>query len=411
MNPLVHKRPFKPGIDWVYYAPHTTTVFDEAEISAVVASLRGGWLGTGPITQKFEDAVARLFGKKYGLFVNSGSSANLLSMLACHFKKGSEVITPSCTFNTTVAPIIQAGLKPVLIDVLPGQYVVDPKELTKALSKKTVAMLIPHLIGNFADLSALRAFCKKHKLILVEDSCDTIGGTYHNKPSGAFADITTTSFYASHIITAGGSGGMIMSDDKELIHRARVIASWGRGIKGYTDSIEDRLSAYRVDGEPYDSAFVFVEKGYNFKPTEMQAAFGLQQLKRLKQFTAHRQRAFKKLLTFFSAYEDLFILPKEQPYSKTHWLAFPLTIKPGASFTRNELVTYLEHHKVQTRPIFSGNIVKHEAYPKGSYRAVGSLKHSQQILHNGLLIGAHHGLSDPMLRHMCDTLRNFLKTY
>jgi CDP-6-deoxy-D-xylo-4-hexulose-3-dehydrase len=407
-NVLITKKKFAPGKDWVWYAPNTKDAFGEAEIKAVETCLRNGWLTTGKITAEFENKIAKLFGKKYGLFVNSGSSANLLALEACKFPKGSEVITAACNFNTTVAPIIQAGLVPVVADVLEGMYVIDPAALEKALSKKTVAVMVPHLIGNFIDLPAIRAFCKKHKLVFIEDSCDTLGGTFQGKPSGTWSDIVTTSFYASHIITTGGAGGMLMTNDKKIRERARVFRDWGRGISRHDEKIRSRLATFQIDGKPYDSAFVFVERGYNFKPTEMQAAFGLQQLERLEGFVARRNRNFAALRAFFASHEDIFILPKAMPKTDTHWLAFPLTIRKGAPFTRNELVRFLEDRRIQTRPLFSGDILKHPAYQDVVIRKAGSMKNSDLILNNSLLIGAHHGLTDRMVAYITEVFSKFL---
>ncbi len=409
MNSLVRNKKFTPGKDWIWYAPNTTDAFGEKEIQAVLASLRSGWLTLGTITQKFEDSIAALFGKKYGLFVNSGSSANLLALEALNFPKGSEIITPACTFNTTAAPIVQTGSVPVFVDVKLGTYQMDPKEMEKALSKKTVAVMAPHLIGNFVDMPAIRAFCKKHHLIFIEDSCDTIGGKFRGAPSGKWSDVTTTSFYASHLITTGGAGGMFMTNDKKLRERARLFRDWGRGISKHDQKIRSRLATYKIDGKPYDSAFVFLERGYNFKPTEMQAAFGLEQLNRLPEFTAHRRNNFKKLHTFFANYGNYFVLPVEFPRTETNWLAFPLTIKSGAPFTRNNLVKYLEDHKIQTRPLFSGNILKQPGYQNVRSRSVGNLKNSQTILQNSFLIGLHHGLPAQMIDYLTRTFADFLR--
>lgn len=408
VNSLRKRTRFRPGEDWLYYAPDSRYVFGAPEIAAVTKALKKGWLGAGTITVEFERAIAPLFGKKHGLFVNSGSSANLLSLLASGLAGGGEVITPACTFNTTVAPIIQSGLVPVLVDVKVGEYVIDTDHLEAALSPRTVAAMVPHLIGNFANLKKLRAFCDKHRLLLIEDSCDTIGGLYSGKPSGAYSDITTTSFYGSHIITAGGAGGMVMSDNADFIKRARVFSSWGRGLRDYPEPILERLAAHKVDGKPYDSAFVFMELGYNFRPTEMQAAFGLAQVKRLPQFTRRRRRVFDSLVEVFRKYEEFFVLPVEQPGSRTQWLAFPLTIRPEAPFTRNELVVYLEHHKIQTRPLFAGNVTKHAAYRHSKYRVIGELPHSQDILHNSFLIGAHNTMTADMIRYIRQVVARFI---
>lgn len=409
MNSLISGKKFIPGKDWVWYAPNTTDAFGEREMRAVQRALRKGWLTLGPITAEFEKEIARLFGKKYGLFVNSGSSANLLALESMKFPKGSEVITPACNFNTTVAPIVQSGLTPVFVDVGLGMYAIDADSLTRALSKKTVAVMAPHLIGSFVDLPKIRSFCKKHNLIFIEDSCDTIGGLFKNKPSGEWSDITTTSFYASHIITTGGAGGMLMTNNKKFREKARVFRDWGRGISRHDEKIRSRLATFKIDEKPYDSAFVFVERGYNFRPTEMQAAFGLEQLNRLNNFIKIRRRNFERILGFFRQFEEYFILPQEASNTKTHWLAFPLTIKKSAPFKRNELVKYLEDHKIQTRPLFSGNILKHPAYKNIAHRKIGDLKNSQYILEQSFLIGLHHGLTDKMIDYVLLTFSNFLK--
>ena len=402
------KKKFSPGKDWAWYAPNTTDAYGDREIKAVNSVLKNGWLTPGKVTAEFENKIARLYGKKYGLFVNSGSSANLLALEALKFPKGSEIITPACNFNTTVSPIVQTGLVPVFVDVIPGRYTLDVAMLQKALSKKTVAVMAPHLIGNFVDSVAIKNFCKKHKLIFIEDSCDTIGGVYKGKPSGKWSDITTTSFYASHIITAGGAGGMLMTNDKKLRERARIFRDWGRGISRHDEKIRSRFATFKIDGKPYDSAFVFVERGYNFKPTEMQAAFGLKQLERLHGFVQTRRKNFNRLYSFFKKYEDYFILPEEEENTKTNWLAFPLTIKKLAPFKRNDLVRYLEDHKVQTRPLFSGNILEHPAYKGIRFRKIGNLENSRYILDNSFLIGAHHGLTEKMTDYIIGIFSDFL---
>lgn len=407
MNPLVAKKRFTPGTDWVWYAPNTKDIYGTPEIAAVKQSLEAGWLTTGAITRTFEQKIADIFGKKYGLFVNSGSSANLLAFEALGFPKGSEVITAACNFNTTVAPILQCGLVPVFVDVKEGYYTLDPKDLKRALSRKTRAIIVPHLIGNIADMQAIFAFAKKHKLIVIEDSCDTIGASYKKKKTGAFSHVTTTSFYASHLVTTGGSGGMLMMNDKKLIERARVFRDWGRGISRHDESIRSRLATFQIDGKAYDSAFVFAERGYNMRPTEMQAAFGLTQLARLPGFLSARRKHFKRLHTFFKKYPEHFIVPKEEPTAEVHWLAFPLTIAPTSSIDRNALVRFLEDNKIQTRPLFSGNIVKHPPYRKVG-RRIGKLKNADLILKNGLLIGAHHGLTPAMVDYVIATFERFI---
>ena len=409
MNPLVAKKKFTRGVDWVWYAPNTKDAFDATEIKAVTACLETGWLTTGATTRMFEARIADIFGKKYALFVNSGSSANLLAFESLRLPKGSEVITAACNFNTTVAPILQCGLVPVFVDVKAGHYTIDPIDLPKALSKKTRAIIVPHLIGNIADMQAIWKFARAHNLYVIEDSCDTIGALYKGKKTGLFSHITTTSFYASHLITTGGAGGMVMFNDKKLRENARVFRDWGRGISLHDESIRSRLATFKIDGKPYDSAFVFAERGYNMRPTEMQAAFGLAQLPRLPGFLSSRRMHFNRLRAFFSKHPEHFILPTEEKGAEVHWLAFPLTIQATSSLDRNALVRYLEDHKIQTRPLFSCNIVKHPPYKKAG-RVIGKLPNANLILKKGFLIGAHHGLTPAMVDYVIETFATYLKT-
>jgi len=410
MNSLTAKKKFVPGVDWVWYAPNARDAYGETEIAAVTKTLADGWLTTGPVTAAFEKRIADMFGKKHALFVNSGSSANLLAFEALNLPKGSEVITPACNFNTTVAPIVQNGLVPVFIDVKHGHYTLDIAELEKALTKKTRAIIAPHLIGNLVDLIALKKFARAHELILIEDSCDTINATYKGKKTGTYSDITTTSFYASHLITTAGAGGMLMMNDPKLRERARVFRDWGRGISHHDDKIRSRLATFQIDGRPYDSAFVFAEQGYNMRPTEVQAAFGLSQLARLDDFIKVRANNFKLLREFFAKYEKHFILPESENDTKVNWLAFPLTIRKGSSIDRNTLQRYLEDRHIQTRPLFSGNIMKHPAHQKVG-RQIGKLPVSNRILTHSLLIGLHHGITPTMLNYMRDTFDSFMKKY
>lgn len=406
----MQKRSFTPGKDWVWYAPNTKDAYDRHEIAAVRKCLEEGWLTTGPRTKVFEEKIAKIYNKKEGLFVNSGSSANLLAMELFDFPPGSEVITPACNFNTTVAPILQKELVPVFVDIKPSFYTLDPAELEKAVSKKTVAIFAPHLIGNLLDLPKIRDFAKKHQLVFIEDSCDTIDSHFAGKGTGSWSDVTTTSFYASHIITTGGAGGMLLLNDKKLRERARVFRDWGRGISRHDEKIRSRLSTFKIDGEAYDSAFVFMERGYNMRPTEMQAAFGLSQLRNLKSFTAARAKNFERLYAFFARYPEHFILPETEPKAQVNWLAFPVTIAKGSPLKRNAFATYLEDHKIQTRPLFSGNITEHAAY-RGVGRAVGTLAHSTHVLKNSLLIGTHHGLDKRHIDYVTGVIELYLKKY
>jgi len=408
---MVKKRKFQPGRDWIWYAPNTTDVYSKREIDAVAKCLEEGWLSPGKYAAEFEKKISRLYGKRYGIFVNSGSSANLLAIDAMRFKPGSEIVTPACTFSTTLNPIIQLGYVPVFVDVTPGAYVADPEFVRKAISRKTAAVVVPHLIGRFADMPAFAAICRSRGISLIEDSCDTIGGSIKGKPTGVWSDITTTSFYASHVITAGGGGGMVMTNDKSIAGRVRLMRDWGRGISRHDEDIRSRLTTYKVGGEYYDSAYVFVERGYNMKPIEMQAAFGLTQLRNLKKFLARREYNFGRLRNFFKPFEKFFILPVDLPQSQTNWLAFPLTIRSEAPFSRNELVKCLEARKIQTRPLFAGNILRHPGYRDITRRLVGNLKNSDVIMRQSFLIGCHHGLTPDMLAYVEEAFNKFLSRF
>lgn len=396
---------FRPGEDYIKY---NEPVFGEEEIKAVTNVLEKGWLVPGASTAEFEKKVGELFGKKYGLMVNSGSSANTLVFETMSGKKGGEVVTPACTFATTLAPILQKGFVPVFVDSHIGNYQINVDEIEKAITSKTVALMVPHLIGNVTDIAKISRIAKKHKILFIEDSCDTLGATFNGKPTGTFSDVSTTSFYASHVITAGGGGGMFLTNNKKVFAKAEMIRSWGRSIPYYWEDVNRRFKT-RLNGVPYDGKFIFSEIGYNFLPIEMEAAFGLAQLKKLEHFRTVRKNNFQTLLNFFKQYERFFVPPEQLKEVDTAWLAFPLTIKKGAPFTRNELVTYLEKNNIQTRPLFSGNILFHPAFKNIPHRKIGKLSNATQILSQSFMIGLHHGLGEEQLTYMMEICEQFLK--
>lgn len=388
---------FRPGLDRILYAQ---AVYNHEEIDAVVNALKHEWLGPGKITQEFEIKIARIFGKKYGLFVNSGSSANLLAIEIANLKTGSEIITQACAFPTTINPIIQKGLVPVFVDSELGTYNINPNKIESAITQKTKAIFVANTLGNINDMPKIANICKKHNLLFIEDSCDTIGSKFKDKPTGHWSDITTTSFYAPHHITAAGSGGMIMTHNSNLIKEAKILRDWGRSLPENNDrNLEERFN-FKIKNVEYDGKFTFAKIGYNFKPIEIQAAFGLAQLKKLPRFNKQRAKNFQRLFNFFKDFEDYFILPKTHKNAEVYWLAFPLTIKEDSGINRSEIVHYLEKHNIQTRPIFSGNIIHHEPYKKIKCRIPTNLVNSDLILEQGLLIGCHHGMTDEMLNYM-----------
>jgi CDP-6-deoxy-D-xylo-4-hexulose-3-dehydrase len=388
--------------------PYGLSVHDGREAAAVSAVIGEHRTALGRETRAFEEKVARLFGKKYGVMVNSGSSANLLALEILDLPAGSEVITPALTFNTTVAPILQKDLKPVFVDVEPDTYLIRVDEIESHITAKTRVLMIPSLIGNVPDLARLRRIARKHELTLVEDSCDTLGATFRDRPTGSFTHISTTSFYGSHVINAAGGGGMICVNSRRLRDRLRVLRGWGRTSSLFADS-EDVGKRFRrkLDGIPYDGKFLFTEQGYNFLPLEISAAFGLVQLRKLRGFTSTRRKNFARLQRTFARHDAFFSAPRQLPAVKTNWLAFPLTIREDASFSRLELVRFLEGRNIQTRPVFTGNVLRQPAY-----RAMqnGQLfPAADRIMRDAFLIGCHQGLNSTQLNHLEATFEEFLE--
>src|SRR3990167_2853066 len=331
------------------HVPYGKTVHGEEEIAAVVKVLRTS-TQMGRHVRDMEEQVAKLFCKRHGIMVNSGSSANYLAIELLGLPAGSEVITPVLTFATTVAPLVKHGLIPVFIDVEPGTFNLDVSQVEDMISSKTVAMMIPNLIGNLPEWKKLRDLADRYHLILIEDSCDTLGATIDGLSVGQYTDISTTSFYGSHVINCAGNGGMLCVNDPSLSEKAKLLRSWGRSSSLFVESeaIENRFNT-SVDGIDYDAKFVFETLGYNLEPSEIGAAFGLVQLSKLQYNISVREYAFERHTQFFSSYQDWFILPKQLPGSKTGWLAFALTVKDDAPFTRKELQIFLEKRNIQTR--------------------------------------------------------------
>jgi len=397
--------------------PTALAVFGKPEIRAVNEVLSNPTrIAPGNAVKEFERRIARLFSKKYGVMVNSGSSANLLALSVLNLPRGSEVITPVLTFATTVAPIVQKGLVPVFVDVKEGTYLANLDQIEPLITKKTKALMIPSLIGNIPDLSRLQMIARKYKLYLIEDSCDTIGATFEGKPTGYYTDISITSFYASHIITTAGAGGMVCFNDPKLARRALVMSSWGRestlfGTYEKSEDIKKRFSG-TLDGGRYDAKFIFSEIGYNFQSAELNGAFGLQQLNRLKEFIKRRQSNFSELIKFFKQYQRFFVLPRQDARVKTNWLIFPLLIKEGTPFSRYELTKYLEENNIQTRPVFTGDILKQPAFQKIKYRGLkNGYPVADQVMKSAFLIGCHQGLEKKHLRYLKKTFVDFLENY
>ena len=394
----------------IYYGK---AVYDNQEINAVIKVLRNNSLSLvdGPHVKELEKEICKLFGKKYALMVNSGSSANLLGLAAFDFKKGSEIITPNLTFSTTVSPIFQLGLVPRFIGVEKNKFVANVEDLEKAINKKTVAIMIPNLLGNIANWSKINLFAKKYNLKVIEDSADTIGYSINGKNTGNLSDVVTNSFYASHIINGAGTGGIVCFNNLNLYNRAKLLRGWGRTSATFNESenIDKRFSV-KVSGIDYDAKYVFSEAGYNFLPSEISAAFALVQLKKLKNNIAIRNKNFNYLKEYFKQHNRFFDLPEEYPGVITPWLAFPLVMKKNKFFKRKKLQIYLEENNIQTRVIFTGNILKQPIMKNKKFAKVNHAEEvSNNIMENGILIGCHQALTMKDLKFITKTFDKFLE--
>jgi len=384
----------------VWYAPNRKEAYGQEEIDAVVQCLQDGWLaGFGPKSIEFEQKISERFGKKFGLFVNSGSSAILLGLIGLNLPEQSHVITPACTFSTTVAPIVQLSLVPIFCDIGLNSFVSTVEQVLEKITDLTRVILLPNLVGNKPDWKRLyQELVKINRtdIILFEDSADTITETFET-------DISTTSFYASHLITAGGSGGMVMFNDRSYFERATCSRDWGRNQFGNSESVSDRFGQ-SVDGIPYDSKFLYTVPSYNMKSSEMNAAFGLVQLEKFDKVAIHRrnliERYISNLSQFLSGVKDKpFILPDDS--IKPNWLAMPLIVK-----NRMTLLTHLENNNIQTRVLFAGNVTRHPMYRQ----YLQPFENSDRVMAEGCLLGAHHGMTFEDVDYVCSKIVEFYST-
>ena len=386
-------------------------VYGKAEIDAVVTQLKKT-TQMGKSVNNFEKGIARRFSKKYGLMVNSGSSALTLAMNVLNFSKGDEIIAPCLNFGTAISSIILCGAVPILVDVEIDTLQIDPDKIEEKITKKTKAIMVPNLIGNIPDFKKIRKIANRYKLIVIEDSADTLGAKIDNKTTGHFSDVSITSFYGSHVISCAGNGGMLLTDNKKVYEKAKILRSWGRMSSLIKDSenIKKRLDI-KLKGFEFDKKFVFSEVGYNFEPSEIGAAFGLVQLKKFDSFSKIRVKNFNAHKSFFENYKDLFITPRVLAKVKTNFLAYPVIIKQNSYFNRKDLQIYLENNNIQTRPIFSGNILRHPAFTKliSSRNKLNLYKNSDYIMSNGILIGCHQGLSVKQMKYLHQKLEFFLR--
>ena len=410
-------RKFIPGETPV---PVSGKVFDAVEVQHLVDASLDFWLTTGRFAAQFEKEFARFFGLRHAILVNSGSSANLLALSALTspqlgekaLRPGDEVITLAAGFPTTVNPALQNQLVPVFVDVHIPTYNVDTSQLEAALSPKTRAIMLAHTLGNPFDLKAVSEFAQEHDLWLVEDCCDAVGARYAGQSVGTFGALATTSFYPAHHITMG-EGGAVLTDSPRLKTLVESFRDWGRDC--WCDPGKDNTCGKRYDWQlgdlphGYDHKYTYSHIGYNLKATDMQAAVGVAQMQKLPGFIEARRANFARLHSGLADLQEFFILPEATPLSEPSWFGFPLAVRPGAPFSRNQVVQFLESRKIATRLLFGGNLVRQPAYKNVPLRAVGRLENSDFVMNNVFWMGVYPGLSPEMLDYMLETLRALVR--
>jgi CDP-6-deoxy-D-xylo-4-hexulose-3-dehydrase len=389
------------------------SVHDEEEIEAVLGVLRGGptALRIGKHVKEMERLVAASFGKARGVMVNSGSSALYLAVDLLGLSPGDEIITSAVTFSTDIAPMVRAGLVPVFVDVTADTYQIDVEQIEGAIGPRTKAILAPNLIGNCPDWDVIRSIADRHGLQVVEDSCDCLGATLHGTPTGTRADISLTSFALSHIITAAGTGGMVCLDDEALIDKAVLLRRWGRRseVKLFGSKKGEKGFFSDVDGLEYDDLFIFDEVGWNFEPSEISAAFGVVQMRKLPLNLARRQRNFELLSEGFGAHPDVFVLPQLTPGIETGWHMFPILIRPESGVRRAEFQQHMERNGVDTRMVWTGNATRQPAFKGIAQRvAAGGLGNADRVMETGLILPCNHAIDDDGIAHIIETADAFL---
>lgn len=396
--------------DQISYAK---TVYGNEEIEAVVKCLKES-TQMGKYARKFESKIAKLFDKEYCLYVNSGSSALYIGIEAFDFPDSSEVITPALTFSTTVGCLVKNNLIPVFADVEPLTYCIDCKQIENLITDKTVAIIAPNLMGNICDWESIRSIADKNNLKVIEDSADTLGATISGKSTGHYADMSITSFYGSHIINCAGNGGALTLKDKKVYDKAKLLRSWGRSSSLFdekSESIENRFNV-SLDGIEYDAKFVFETIGYNLEGSEIGAAFGLVQLNSLQENIKTRQKNFKIQSDFFSQYDKYFSIPIEYKEASTAWLAFPILINADAPFTRSQFQIYLEERNIQTRVVFTGNILRQPMMKGVTKKELGTgYPNADAVMKRGVLLPLHHGMTEKMFIRFQEVVSEFINKY
>lgn len=397
--------------------PYGGRVYDEAEVQAAVEASIDFWLTLGPYGRKMEDALCRYLKRRHVSLVNSGSSANLLALCALtspklrrRIKPGDEVITVAAAFPTTVNPIIQCGCIPVFLDVELQTANIDCSQLERAVSRKTRAIMLAHTLGNPFDLDEVLRVCRRYDLYLIEDNCDGLGSRFRGQLTGTFGDLSTFSFYPPHHITMG-EGGAVATDDLQLRRIVDSFRDWGRDCwcESGKDNTCGKRFAWKLGTLPrgYDHKYIYSHIGYNLKPLDIQAAIGLEQMKKLPDFVTARRRNFDYLRAGLCEFERYIQLPEPQHHSEPSWFGFLILRRPNTPFTRAELVSHLESRKIQTRMLFSGNLLRHPAYRGIKYRVVGNLKNTDRLMRDAFFIGVYPGLTKEMLDYVISAFAEF----
>ena len=420
---LVHKpQQTKKFVERESRVNYAGRVFDEKEMQYLVDSSLDFWLTYGDFSKKFEKQLSKYLNVRWTFLVNSGSSANLLAFYALtspllkerQVKRGDEVITIAAGFPTTITPIVQYGAVPVFVDMELTHFNIDTAQLEKAFSPKTKAVMIAHTLGNPFNIKAVKKFCEKHNLWLIEDNCDALGSTYNGKPTGTWGDIGTSSFYPPHHMTMG-EGGATYTDDPLLQKIMLSMRDWGRDC--WCESGVDNTCGKRFGmsfgnlPKGYDHKYVYSHFGFNLKVSDMQAAIGVAQLEKFPSFVEIRKKNFKKLYDGLKDLKEL-ILIQTQPNSDPSWFGFMMTLKDDVNFTRNEMSEFLEKNKIQTRNLFAGNILRHPLFDtmkeNTDYRVVGELTNTDKIMNDSFWIGLYPGMGDDAINYMIKTIKEFL---
>lgn len=395
----------------VHYA---ASVHDEAEVNAVLEVLHdphGLWVGRRVIAM--ERQVAALFGKSAAVMSNSGSSALYLAVELLGLNRGQEVVTAGLTFSTDIAPLVRAGLVPVLVDVELDTFNADVGRIEELITASTGAILLPNLVGNAPDWDEVRSIADRHGLKVIEDSCDALGPVLRGTPTGCRSDFTVTSFASSHIITCAGSGGMVMMDDESARDRALLLRRWGRRseLHFFGSRRRERNFWEELDGIHYDNQFIFDELGWNFEPSELGAAFGLEQLRKLPHNRARRGRNFELYSQWFRNHAGFFRAPRQLEGLETAWLCYPVLIEPEAGFVRSELQQYLDDHEIETRTVWTGNVSRQPMMRDVAHRVPeDGLPNADVIMERAFLLPCNHGMGDEDVEYVLAQLDGFLKT-